>query len=304
MKQVLHTALCIAILAGGAVADDRLDAPLAALKKKRQTAYATSAVLHDQDLSVPTDLTAEELALADAMQRMDSKLGFSEPSSINPQSMVQRRIPQRTDSSRNNNWLTPAMLNGESEIPSESPDADWVAAELDRQNQLQMDRNSRNQDSTGMDSWLVGSYEMPGASPADDFQNYNQSFQGMMTAQTSPSDEQQTASTSQYLFSQTDPDPAESAAGLFSLSQQQDQQGSITRFGSQPTSGSGISDQTPSYVSSWESSAPSATGPSWIDQEETEPLRPIDQIRRSSPGYQDDPFSDDDAPDFSSSIWD
>lgn len=308
MKKFLQSAMLFAMLASGAFAadgmDDGLDDALAALKKERQTAYSTRAVLHDQDLIVPTGLTDEDKALDDKLLQIEKELDRKALGS-SPQAASYRPVP-RAASRENENWLTPALLNTDEE-PEEDMETDWMMAELDRQKSLRLERETM--EDTGANSWLDNAYGTTPSSSPSDLESYNRSLQDILTVQNDSfgDADQNLNPAGSYSTSQTD-----SYVNPFSLAPQTEEQDtSISTFTTWSPTGSEQQPQqpltptpTPSYGSSWETPAASSTGPSWDQQDETKQLTPIERIRNSSPIYQDDPFSDDSTPAFKNSIWD
>ena len=145
MKSSLFLYLAIAMGFYGVVQaeDDRLDAKLNALKEKMQRrTYSELAELDDRDLVVPKSQTDEEKELDARIRAIEQKLNSG--STGIPQRTVVRRRVRRPNPSSSANWLTPEVLAqfSKKDESAEEEDTSWVAAELARQEGLQQEKQS------------------------------------------------------------------------------------------------------------------------------------------------------------------
>lgn len=312
MKSFLQSILLTAILAGTSLAaegvyDDGLDDALAALKKKRQTTYTDRAVLHEQNLSVPTDLDEEQQALDAQLKGIEQKRYDSQSALAGQSTMPRRTVQRRPVAPQNNNWLTLEMLNTDSEQEeSDVSGRDWMTADLDRQKSLGMTRDAAEQNQGSV--WGSGSYGSQDSSYSDPAQGYSQTLQNYLTVDTE-TPESSTRSTT-YGYNTLAPQTETVDNNPFSLTRERTEpNSSVTSFSGQPATTTPSSQPfqrttTPSYGSTWDSTQPQQIGPSWSTQSETETLTPIQRIKKSSSLEQSDPFSDDSTPVFKRSIWD
>jgi hypothetical protein len=300
MKRLLQSAVLAAIVAGNALGDDGLDEALAALKNKRhKTRYSTNATLHDRNLVVQAEPTEEDKALDARLRELEKEMDNS-PVAFSEQPVAPRRVVPQPQNQQDNNWLISEILNAEETTAQEEDEGDWMMAELDRQESIRLERDTQTQGNTEGNFLFSNPYGLAVPTADAEPERYGSSLQNVLSAQngSSGSDQRPDPVTSYFTPTTTTESP-------FSLTQptEEDSQFSFTMFPQHSSDDSSAQPALDSTLPSWTSTTePQQTGPSWNQQQQTEPVKPIDQIRKASPAYQD-PFSDDFSPEFKSSIW-
>ena len=315
MKRVIQSALLAAVLAGTSTADDGLDEALANLKKKAgRQSYSTRANLHDQNLAVPKEQSEEDKALEEKLRQIEKGL---DRSSTMASSGI--RIPQNLQRSGNQpqedqNWLTPALLDNIAP-KNGSPDdeqSDWVTAELERQQNIRIEKEALEKES-GNASLFNNPFQQQQKAEPSELNSYGQSFQNILSVQPSPDPANKTKSVSGWLSSQKD--RSESPFSLSSRREKEKEEAPYETFSRFKPAESIFEKKGPSSSkqSPWNTTPsygiprkPDTTlnrlSPSWKKEQE-KPLQPIEQIRKSSPIYKKDPFSDDFMPQIKKGIW-
>ncbi|QHI68627.1 hypothetical protein [Tichowtungia aerotolerans] len=315
MKRIVQSAVLTAVFFGSAIADDGLDSALAALKKKTQRYnYSTQANLQNQNLAVPEEQSEEDKALDEKLRKIEKELDHSlaRPSRgpAAPRMSAPRSRPQEE-----RNWLTPALLDNtalaEDTVDSEEPS--WVENELERQKSIRLEQDALKEVSA-QEQRFNNTFQSRQESPFSDLKGYNQSLKDRLSVQSSS--DQTSDESRRGLFGSAKERPVSpfSLSGRREKEQQEASEGlfssrksSISTFGIQPYSET----QSPSSISTYNRNvnsgvsptAPRSLRPSWKDQE-TQQLSPIEKVRKASPAYKADPFSDDFMPKIKGSIWD
>lgn len=313
MKRIIQSAVLAAALAGCAVADDGLDEALARLKKKvRRQTYSTQADLHNRNMDVPKEQSEEDKALDEKLRQIEK--GLNQSSAITSDKRSRPRMIQNSpaQSQDNRNWLTPALLDNtdpeEASLDDEKPD--WVAAELERQQNIRIEQEALEKESAN-DSLFNNPFQQQQDSSSSKLNSYGQSFQNIISAQPSSGSKDEEEPRSGWLPSQK-----ERSASPFSLSSRrekaEEEESSYDTFSRFKSSESVFGTKrkssaktpwsiTPSYGIKESDSSPNSLSPSW--KKEKKPLQPIEQIRKSSPIHKKDPFSDDFMPQIKKGIW-
>lgn len=315
MKRVIQSALLAAVLAGTSAADDGLDEALANLKKKTgRQSYSTRANLHDQNLAVPKEQSEEDKALDEKLRQIEK--GLDRSSTMASSGIRAPRIVQSSGNQpqEEQNWLTPALLDNivsqDSSLDEEQ--SDWVTAELERQQNIRIEQEAFEKES-GNNSLFNNPFQQQQKAAPSELNSYGQSFQNILSVQPTPDSENKTKPDSGWLSSQKD-----RSASPFSLSSRREQQKEESSYetfsGIKPVEsvfekkGPSSSKQSPwntapSYgIPKKSDTTLKSFSPSWKKEQE-KPLQPIEQIRKSSPIYKKDPFSDDFMPQIKKGIW-
>lgn len=308
MTRTLQNTLLAAILAGSALADDGLDEALAKLKKTpRRGNYSRRAELYDQEMTVPTELSDEEKMLDQKLRQLEKEME-NKAQIVSQQYSAPQMVMPRVQVQENKNWLTPELLDGtiskEAGLDKQDDDS-WVAAELDRQKSIRMEREALEQANAKQNPLFGQSLQWDNS--ATKLHSYERSLEEIISVQKDPASAPRDNNTLNNYFSERKERPE----SPFSLShknreEQEPAFNSFTR--SKNESGFGMPrqplSQKPSYESPWKTAtAPQPSEPSW-EQKKSQPLQPLERIRKSSPVYKRDPFSEDLMPTLKKSIWD
>jgi hypothetical protein len=137
MKQLISACL-LALLIGTPLfaEDDGLDEVLQLLKEKsRRSTYSTQADLDEPTLVIKKELTKEEIALEEKIK--DKELQLESHGAPTVQQATPRPTIRRAQPAEKQNWLTPELLGGKKEKPSQDnePPA-WLTGELSRRELL------------------------------------------------------------------------------------------------------------------------------------------------------------------------
>lgn len=292
MKQTLQLITLAAFFCTVAVAEDELDAALAALKNKapRRT-YSASAILQNRDLVVPARISDEE-KLLDAKIRALDKIMDSDTVGMNHRALAPRPVSATFQQENNNNWLTPALLddNATENSPADQK-ASWITQELDRQKLIQMEKTALEENTDLIAQQLRGESRSAEGAQYDQLQSYDGALRDILSG--SVPETRRSSSATQIAplkkttfgvssFSSIDRSTPTVQPGSFSSSVKPPQH--MAQFGE-------ISQKNPSETTSiWDTPA-------------TEPLTPLKRLQQRSP-LNSDPFVDDYMSKTKRSIWD
>jgi hypothetical protein len=303
MKCLTHNgSILVATLlfAGAAVAADDLDTALEAQKKKLQRrVYSERAILDDQGLTVPKATSENELALDQKLREMDAQADsigrVSDPAAFNLRAPA---APVRP-AAENQNWLTPALLDGSAALDMPSNDGDWLANEVGRQT-AEKEQAARIQEQDIVDRLVRKNMQEQSSFPEQDRLNPPQ----LMPQSTRPLKESSPILPNSSLtlpgtvrpqtaFSPKTKQP-QSSPPLFSPQ--------AAKNASAPTQDSLRQSRPSAYTSPF--SKPSAGFSSGLNNSPEPALSPLQRIKQSSPINRADPFANDPMPQFKNSIWD
>ncbi|MBI9020807.1 MAG: hypothetical protein JEZ10_06090 [Verrucomicrobia bacterium] len=282
-----------AILLGTAfsvVAED-LDAALAAQKEKtKRRVYSESALIDNRNLQVPTLPTDEEKALDRELELLEKRLNAQMTPA--PQGMVIRRVPTVVPDKREN-WLTPAMLDPDSDPLSDEKNPSWVDTEVERQKNLQLQKKALAEEEALLNKRLREESRQPYETPK--LQQHETTFRNTITPGTA------TRPQRTVLNPLDSPRPKEPAfpsrtGSLFSPNARSST--GIIKPSSSPST------RTPDWQPTFDAPMAPTSLTSGFDVIKPAPLPPLKRVRKASPINQKDPFSDDFMPSIKTSIWD
>lgn len=299
MKLLISRTLALAFMLAGtlvSVSAEDLDAALAAQKQRAQRRiYSENARLEDRNLEVPKAPTKDDVALDRKLREMENKL--DNEAAANPMVQNYRPATPVTQPVEDKNWLTPALMDETAAVslPNSMEDA-WLQRQKEKAAQdalikenTQIEKLMREKTQLRPDPPERTSLKEYQPSSLDIFGSQNRNASGYMTPKSGTPDPiaairltpKKEASSAPPLFS---PQAARAASAL-----EIDPLRSTRSPSLNPNLGA------PSRSSPFGTHSPSS---------EPEPvqLTPIEMIKRSS--NRTDPFSDDHAPQFNSSIWD
>lgn len=292
---VLLTA--VAVSAGFSFSDD-LDAALEAQKKKAQRrVYSGSALLHDQNLVVPREISAEEKAIDKELQVKEAR---QETAPFSPLQQPARLSAVTVRPAENQNWLTSALMDDKAAVTvPDKPENSWITQEMDRQKELKAQESAVKEnelvekllrEKTQPQSGLPGLDRLKQYQPAlgktrgadknKDIPSYVITADPLAAVRPAAKKEKPVAPP---LFSPE-------AARLSSLQ------------GKEPLR----TVKNPLFNLSPGASSRTTLHPVFSpepDTPETPLLTPLEMIRKSSPINRPDPFADDHMPKIKSSIW-
>lgn len=324
MKRVLQSTLAAILLLCSAAAQDGLNEALAKLKEKAQRQdYSTRVDLHDRQMAVPAEPTAEDEALDAKLRQMEKELDrravISRGSTRPPRPARRRTMPRKQD----RNWLTPALLDDDAledaEIDSEQ--SDWIAAELERQQSIRQEEEALKNatDSPPLFKTPIHAGRETDATQSD-LNSYSRSFNQFLSGERQSDREKREADNpnawsagrnerpeSPFSLLSRNREKEEEPSGLSPLSRQRRQTRSLFEKPQRRSEGTISSRFSSPYKSPFKGDTSSDTEskpfqPSWRKKEI--PLSPVEQIRKSSPIHKKDPFSKDFSPNIKGSIRD
>lgn len=121
--------ILFALIFSGAAAADDLDAALQAQKQRSvRRAYTESALLDDQNLTVPDQTADYSPTLEEQLQAMQNR---GEQGTVGRPLTVRRPVLRPTEE-ESNNWLTPALLDENAAVSMEEDEPSWMEQELQR----------------------------------------------------------------------------------------------------------------------------------------------------------------------------
>jgi len=284
MYRLIYLSVAAAVSSGVLRADD-LDAALEAQKRTApRRVYSESAFLEDKNLSVPRAVTKEDRDIDRQLRERDAQEEARTtlfPAPFAPVLSAEIR-PQQ-----DRNWLTPALLDESANVSLREEDGDWVLRELGRQKETRMRdeevlRRNENTPRNFRSSEPPVSV-LPDLGRLKEYQlapHQNRPAAEPVTARPFRRD---TGVPSSQPYSSGLPGRTPSSAET-----------SLRTPGLSPYAvpGTGSGSTIPS----------SGLSSDWHIQE-TAPLTPAQQIRKSSPIHRQDPFRDDLMPRVKSSIW-
>ena len=297
MKRCVFLYVILALSAAFFAGADELDAKLDALKKKaKRRTYSTRALLNDQNLLVPQAATDEEKALDEKLRAMDKKID-SAPS------MLARPLPQRPAIARPAqdepvNWLTPALFDNAAteNISSEEGADSWIAMELLRQKNIQLEKMEQAEEQVPFDQRLLGGVQSGPATPYNPLKGYNTALPNMYSGSlASPEDPGTIYSRPQTTVPNSlnsTPDASPALSGSWQ-----------SRSTVQKAPFSSAQPKRSLPFGKTQPSTPSRLSPSWTTSE-PETLAPSKRVRRTAPALKSNPFDDDFMPTVKKSIWD
>ncbi|HKL23089.1 MAG TPA: hypothetical protein VJ904_14880 [Tichowtungia sp.] len=285
-------------------ADDLLDARLDALKKKVQRRnYSDTAILDEQNLTVPKALTEEEKELDAKIRAMEKEMD-TDPSMMRQQVARPRRV-RRTDQNDSANWLTPALLDqlsGGEAAPDEEEETSWVQAELARQESLRQEKLTREEEQTLVEQRVQEKIRKDTRSPLAPADDYNQSLQSIISGRTPAEEAPSEWSSRRFLYNRfqrrsSSPDIEELSESSSSI---------FPSPGSRAQTAGTDAKKTPSFLEQqkldYQRSPFSTVVQQRADEKEQEPIRR--RIHPSTRSRDENPFEKEWVPDMKTSIWD
>lgn len=293
MKHILQLMILAGMVCVTAVAEDELDAALAAQKKKaHRRTYSSSAILHNRNLLVPTGMTDEEKSLDAKIRALDKKMDGGSIG-MDQRAVTPRPTSQRPRQEESNNWLTPALLDDDAAEngPADQEVTSWVTLELDRQKLIQLEKTALKENTDLVNQQLRGGSRPAEGSQYDPLQSYDSALKNILSG-SMPDTRRRTSTVTPLTppkkttfgvstFSSIDRSTP-TTPGAFSSSIKQPQR--VTQFGVLPSQG------------------PTKSTSIW-DTPSSEPLPPLKRLRQRSP-LKTDPFTEDYMPKTKRSIWD
>ena len=300
------SAVLLLSAAGLAQAEDILDAKLNALKKKVQRrTYSTAATLNDQNLIVPQGATEEEKAL-------DKKIREMEKEAVSAPGMISRQVPPlrsvsrpRTEQESSANWLTPALLSeitGGDDSQQEADGDSWIIEELNRQKTIQQEKLNKEEEKKLVEQRLKGQLQLNPSTASTPLNTYGEALQNIISV--GPANPFSTPSyleSARSVYSRSE-EPARNSepatplkSSVFSTSEPRESTFPARR----PSSASRLSEFKTSPNRTPSTTPPSGQTPSWETPEE--PFR--QRVRRTAPGYEDDPFEENPLPGLKKNFW-
>ncbi|HNX53556.1 MAG TPA: hypothetical protein PKI68_07415 [Pontiellaceae bacterium] len=296
------TAACTAF----SFADD-LDASLEAQKKKAQRhVYSDVALLHNQNLFVPRETSAEEKNLDKKLEAMEAE----QDAQASARQLAARGSGAATLArpAENKNWLTPALLDNdtESSLTNSAAEDSWLVRELDRQKELKAKEAAATKDKELVDRLLREKTSPKSNSPElDRLKKYQPAPPQLFGSKEKDPD------APLYMTPQSGiPDPTEAVR----LTSRKDTPVTPPLFSPQSSRVSSFPDKDPLRstrspsltpnlgASARPSSIRSTLSPDWSSPAPPV-LTPMEMIRKSSPINKPDPFADDRMPHVKTSIW-
>ena len=295
-------AACIA----SSFAED-LDASLEAQKKKAQRhVYSDSALLHNRNLVVPREASAEEKDLDKKLEAMEAE----QDAQASAKQLVKGR-PAAAPAARpaeNQNWLTPALMGNDAaaSLTNGATEDSWLVRELDRQKELKAKEATATKDNALADKLLREKTPQKNSSPElDRLKKYQPAPQQLFGSREKDPD------APLYMTPQSGtPDPMEAVR----LTPRKETPVTPPLFSPQASRASSPPDKdplrstSPSLTSSLGVPAPrsssirSTLSPDWSTPAPPA-LTPMEMIRKSSPINKPDPFAEDHMPQIKTSIW-
>lgn len=290
----------ILLFAGATVVAEDLDTALEAQKQKAQRrVYSERAILEDQGLTVPKEASREELALDQKLQEMDAQqdsIGRASDSAVfNPRAPVVSARPIEEEQ----NWLTPAILDGSASLDVPSGDTGWLANEVGRQT-AEKEQAARVHEQKMVDRLVRKNMQEQNTLPRPD---------NLKQRQLTPQNASPLKDSSPILpnLSFNLPGAAQSQPAFYPKTERR--VSSPPLFSPQAVRNASALDQEPlqqSNPSAYKSpfSKPSAGFSSGLNSPSEPELSPLEMIKKSSPINKANPFADDPMPQFKNSIWD
>lgn len=290
MNRTLQLVILATVFCTTAVADDELDAALAAQKKKagRRT-YSASAILHNQGLLVPAGKTEEEKSLDAKIRALDKKIG-SVSAGIDQRARAPRplnTIPRQEDP---NNWLTPALLDHDAAEngPTDPEAPTWITEELDRQKLIQLEKAALEENTDLINQQLRGGVRPAEGAQYDQLKSYDRALKNILSG--SMPETRRTPSTG------TSPAPSPTI-GVPSY---------LTTDRSTPVEQKrslGPAMKLPQRTTQTRTLPSQGPGKSKSIWDAPEPLTPLKKLRQRTP-LRENPFTEDYMPKTKRSIWD
>jgi hypothetical protein len=277
---VLAAIVSTIALPGGA---EDLDAALEAQKQKaKRRVYSESAIIEDQNLTVPTTPTEQDKELEKKLRAMEEEANRpSAPPMLTPAPAARPVTPAK-------NWLTPAILSPEQD-PANSSDPsqenDWLSKEVERQQRK--DSGTAKESEDELVNRLLREKNNP-KSPLSEPKKPERSSPATTGLPTVPSSR------------------PSGSPGLPTIPARTEQP-TLSPFS--PVKPSTVNDnpfRAPSArdKSKEKSQTPDISSGLGEAEPETGSTSPIDLLRKSSPINRKDPFAADPIQGFKSSIWD
>lgn len=285
-----------------------LDAALAAQKKKAQRhVYSESALLHNRNLVVPREASAEEKDLDKKLEAMEAEQDAQAAAS----QLVKGRpaaAPAVRPAAENQNWLTPALMDNDAaaSLTNGAAEDSWLVRELDRQKELKAKEATATKDNALADKLLREKTPPKSNSPElDRLKKYQPAPQQLFGSKEKDPD------APLYMTPQSGtPDPMEAVR----LTPRKETPVTPPLFSPQASKASSAPDKDPLRstrspsltpnlgVPARSSSIRPALSPDWSTPAPPA-LTPMEMIRKSSPINKTDPFADDHMPQIKTSIW-
>ncbi len=287
-----------------------LDAALAAQKKKAQRhVYSDSALLHNENLVIPRQASAEEKELDKKLEAMEAE----RERDARPGAMVQQSMPVRpaaatVRSAENQNWLTPAMMDQDAamSLTNGATEDSWLIREMERQKELKAREATATKDNELAEKLLREKTAPKSSSPElDRLKQYQLAPQKLFGSKEKDPD------APLYMTPQSGtPDPMAAVR----LTPKKETPVTPPLFSPQAARASSAPDSDPLRSTRSPSLNPNlgaparplparaTLSPDWSEPE-TPVLTPMEAIRKSSPINKADPFTDDRMPHIKTSIW-
>lgn len=300
MKLTIFKYSAAAVILAGVmvpVSAEDLDAVLEAQKKKAQRQiYSESALLEDQNLTVPRTKTEEELLIDRKLREIEARENATVSSEIRPDAF----IPVRTSVQpvENRNWLTPAIMDDAASMSlTNSAEDAWLARELERQKEV------KNQEAARKENELTEKLlreQSPGQSP---LQEIDRLKKYQITKPAFDSSGKSVSAEPAYMS------PLTGKTGPATVRPMKKEPPSVPPLFSPEAARISPTANRPSnspLISPNLGAAPNPSLPGFsTERNDPEPvqLTPLQMIKKSSPINQQNPFADDHMPQIKSSIW-
>ncbi len=298
LSAVLFSAAC------PAVADD-LDAALEARKKTvRQHVYSEKAQLDDRNLLVPKTPTEEERALDRKLKQLESSL--NNPPATGPAPAARR--PSGPVPVPKGNWLTPALLDPDAaeNLSVKKAGPSWVREELDRQKTLQEHKDGLAREEALVNKILREDSRKSSSATDSPLKQYESALRNTISPGIQPAARRVLSTPFESISQKEKSAVAERTPRFFPAARVNSGviRPSSLLSPSQPRPPSTPPVRwTPQAGASKPKQAASPFAVDWNAKKPT-PLSPVERVRRSSPIYRKDPFSDDFMPGLKNNIWD
>ena len=272
-----------------AVADDLDDALAAQKEKAKRHVYSESALIKNRNIEVPARPSDEKSALDWELKTLEQRL--NKPI-LPPPEVMMRRTPVSVPA-KQENWLTPAVLSDENDagLSSETTRPDWVDLEIDRQKELQLQKQATDEEAL-INKRLREESLQRYTTETSPLNKYETSLRNTITPATL---RQPLIDPLRSLRATETPAPSRSVS-LFSPTMRSPSGVIFPSLNSSPTQPLGWK---PNFTAPKSSSG----FPSRLDSTPI-PLSPLKRVRQSTPIHRKNPFSDDFMPKIKTSIWD
>lgn len=301
--------LTVTAACGAVSFSEELDAALEAQKKKAQRhVYSESALLHNQNLVVPRQASAEEKDLDKKLEALEAEQEAQ--AAANRQLMKGRpaAAPAVRPAAENPNWLTPALMDNDAaaSLTNGAAENSWLVREMERQKELKAKEATATKDSTPADKLLRQKTQLKNSSPElERLKKYQPAPQQLFGSREKDPD------APLYMTPQSGtPDPMEAVR----LTPRKEPAIAPPLFSPQASKAAAAPDKDPLRSTRSPALTPNlgaparsssilpSSSPDWSTPA-APALTPMEMIRKSSPINKPDPFAEDHMPQIKTSIW-